>query len=201
MELTAERENFVKLSHIIVDIVADLLRTLFKRRWNERHEMWRSDSNSGNQLWKSLGEGFRKSNKGCARKIQTGNEQLWDITTLCKIFLYSDLKFEQSSSEYKEIGKIREIRNEFFANPESMACSDDDFKCHVAKIKSAVKILLGKDAECKISAIEKSPITQKTIEQSDIGKRLLIIFLLYGYNECEAIFNRFIEHLKIKSKS
>ena len=178
MELTAERNNFVKLSYIIVDIVADHLRQLFTRTWNERHEMWKSDSNSGNQLWESLGEGFRKSNKSYTKKIHTGNEQLWDITTLCKIFLYSDLKFEQSSSEYKEIDKIREIRNEFFAHPESMACSDDDFEDHVTKIKSTVKNLFGKDAEYKISAIETSPITQKMIQQSDIGKRLSIIFLV-----------------------
>ena len=178
MELTAERENFVKLSCIIVDIVADHLRTLFTRRWNEKHEIWKSDSHSGNQLWESLGEGFRKENKkSYMKKIQAGNEQLWDITTLCKIFLYSDLKFEKSSSEYKEIDKIRKIRNEFFAHRESTACSDDDFKNHVAKIKSAVKNLFGKDAECNISAIEKSPITQKMIQQSDIGKRLSINFL------------------------
>ena len=182
MELTDERDNFVKLSYIIVYIVANHLRRLFKSRWNEMHEMWRSDSNSGNQLWESLGEGFRKSNKCFMKKIQTGNEQLWDTTILCKMFLYSDLKFEKNSSEYIAINKIREIRNELFANVDCMAYSDNYFEDHVTNIKSAVKNLLVEDAEYTINAIEKLPITQKRIEQSDIGKRLLIIFLFYAYN-------------------
>ena len=167
----------MKLSYIILDIVANHLRTYFKSRWNERHEMWRSDSNSGNQLLDSLGEGFRKSNKSYMKKIQTGNEQLWDTTILCKIFLYSDLKFEQNSFEYTTIDNIREIRNDFFAHSVSMACSDVDFEHHVKIIESSLKNLLVKDAVCKISAFAKSPITKKMIQQSDIGKRVSIIFL------------------------
>ena len=137
--------------------------------------MWKSIEQCGDQLWESLGEKFRERNKDYKKKMKTGDVSKWDTTALCKIFLFSDLKFKESSSEFIEIDKLRKIRNEFFAHPESMACSSDDFEIHIKSIKSAVKKLFGEDAERKISAIEKSPITQTMIEQSDIGKRLLII--------------------------
>ena len=177
MLLTTERENFVKVSYIILDIVANRLRVLFTTKWNEKHQMWRSDGRSGDQLCKNSGGGFKKSNKDYLEKMKSGNEKEWDITILCKIFLYSELKLiDKNTSEYTEIDKIRKIRNDCFAHPESMSCSDNDFKATVQKVKSAAKNLFGCDAESEISNIAKSSINKEMIEnlveplKQEVGK-------------------------------
>ena len=176
--MTPEKTNFLKLSHILVDIVLSHLRKLFIKTWNEKykHMIWENNKTSGDQLLRSLGENFTKSND-LEEKMKTGDVGKWDITLLCKIFRFSNLKFDKDSSEGKEINNIREIRNEFFAHRSSLSCSVDEFEKHITRIKTAVRKLFGENTERKISAIEKSPIDQKMIEESKlIGKRLLIIF-------------------------
>ena len=180
MELTAERENFVKLSHIIVDIVANHLRELFRQKWDGKLKQWRNDGNSEDELCKIFGGPFMDGNKGYKEMLKTGDVQQWDTTILCKIFLFSKLKFDKDSPEFTEINKIREIRNNYFAHLKSMSCSGDQFETTVAKVKCALKNLFGVATERKISDIEKSPITQKAADQSNIGKSLLIIFLFYS---------------------
>ena len=187
MALTTQESNFFRLTYIIVNVLTKHLRTLFIKEWNNKFETWSSDNKSGDRIWELLGESFRKANRGWMKKIQTGNEKQWDITILCKIFLYSDLKLKDTS-KYTEIDNIRRIRNNYFAHPENVSCSDDEFIATVAEIKSAAKILFEGDLEREISGIEKSAIDQIVLEQSRIGKRLVTIALFYAFIEVE-VFN------------
>ena len=184
--MTTEEKNFVRLTYIIVNILTKHLRTLFIKKWNDNYEKWRSDKASGGQLWELSGESFRKSNNDCKEKIQTGNEKQWDTAILCKIFLFSDLKLIGGGNpKYAAIGKIRSIRNKYFAHPKNMSCQDDEFNETVAEIKSAAKLLFKGDVEHEISVIEKSPIDQEMVKQSRIGKRFSITLFFYAPSEIE----------------
>ena len=176
--LTTEGDNFTKLTYIILNVIAKHLRELFVKKWNHKYEDWNSDGESGVQLYGILADSFKKQNKDYMTKIKNGNVQQWDTTLLCKIFLFSDLNLIENGSSKSEIDKLRKIRNECFAHPESMSCSNAEFKRIVIEIKNAAHALFGEAAKHEISGIEKSAMSQEKIEQSLIGKRMFIIFLV-----------------------
>ena len=184
MEFTKERENFVKLSYIILDIAAKHLRMLFKKKWNDKYngqnypnQQWNSDATSGNFLYNELPTGFRdgKGNKEYVAKMKTGIEQEWDITTLVKVMLDSGLNLVQGCQPKgrrstpirpsEEIDIIREYRNGLFAHLPEMSCTSNDFNQAVSDIKSAAKNLFGEDAEKEIGEIENWSLDKGIIER------------------------------------
>ena len=180
-ELSPMQENFVKLT-VILDIVAENLRAFFTEKWNGQYPMekWKSNASSGSQLYDKLPKGFRDSrpNKEYIAKMKAGDEQQWDITTLCKVLLDSGLNLIQdcrptgerhgSLLPRVEIGNIRKIRNGFFAHLPKFSCSDNDFAATISKIKTAARRLFGVHVEQIINGIEKSPIDCKIIKK--VGK-------------------------------
>ena len=184
MEYTKERENFVKLSYIILDISAKHLRILFKNKWNDKYngqkypnQQWNSDATSGNFLYNELPTGFRdgKGNKEYVTKMKTGIEQEWDITTLVKVMLDCGLDLvkgcrpkDQRSTPFRlseEIEIIRECRNKLFAHSPRMSCKPKEFKQAVSDIKTAAKNLFGEDAEKEIGEIENGSLDKGIIER------------------------------------
>ena len=179
MGFSEERENFVKLSYIILEIAAKHLRILFIQKWNEKYpnQQWTSDATSGNFLYNKLSTGFRnsKSNTEYVNKMKTGNEQEWDTTTLVKVMLDCGLKLvegcrskDQRSIPFRpseEIDIIRKYRNGFFAHIPKMSCASNDFKQAVSDIKSAAKNLFGEDVENEIGEIENWSINEEIIEK------------------------------------
>ena len=120
MEFTEERMNFVKLSYILLDVVAKHLRELFIKKWNEKYpnNQWTSDATSGDFLYnelpfikaakdaedakiakaaKAVKDGNKKEKEVKKKgnpyhdKMKTGKEEEWDITTLVKVMLDSGL--------------------------------------------------------------------------------------------------------------
>ena len=184
MEFTKERENFVKLSYIILDISAKHLRMLFKKKWNDKYngqnypnQPWNSDATSGNNLYNELPTGFRdgKGNKEYVAKMQTGIEQEWDITTLVKVMLECGLNLVQGCRSMgerrfplrpsEEIDIIRKYRDGLFAHLPEMSCKSNDFNQAVSDIKSAAKNLFGEDAENEIGEIENWSLDKGIIER------------------------------------
>jgi len=188
MELTEEKENFVKLSHIVLDIIPIYLRIMFKDKWNEKYpsSKWTSDAKSGNTLCNKVSDGFyaSKSNQEYIPRMRSGNEEEWDTTTLLRVILYSGMnliegcrpKEERSSplrvSEGLEV--IREIRNSAIAHTRGMSCSSEEFERTMADLKSVVGSLFGKDAEFKINEIAKSPIDMEIWgKKESLARKLL----------------------------
>ena len=184
MEFTNKRENFVKLSYIILDIAAKHLRILFKKKWNEKYngqkypnQQWNSDATSGNFLYNELPTGFRdhKGNKEYVTKMKTGIEQEWDITTLVKVMLECGLNLvkgcrpeAQRSTPFRqseEIAIIRDCRNKLFAHSPTMSLKPKEFKQAVSDIKTAAKNLFGGDAEKEIGEIENGSLDKGIIER------------------------------------
>ena len=172
MELSNEKENFVKIARIILDVVPHYLRKLFITKWEEKYpnEKWQSNNTSGDALVAKVA----KVNNNYAEKLKAGDEQQWDTTILVYVFLYSGLSLIDQCRNPKEtriqplriseeIDIIRETRNEFFGHATQMSCLSHDFTAIVDKLKSVAKNIFGAGVEKEIDDIGKVPInTQST---------------------------------------
>ena len=181
MESSLERDNFVKLSYILLDIVAQHLREYFVKLWDKKYpnEKWHDDVAKRNLKLQSLlvTRDGRQKQDVYSQKILKGDEQNWDISTLIRAILDSGFKLlevcrpahERSSPlrESEQIEIIRRIRNEEYGHITSMSCSLDAFMDIMTEIRSVAKNLFGKDVEKKIYKIEISPSTQNMRVQVD----------------------------------
>ena len=210
MEFNEERENFVKLSYIILEIAAKHLRILFIKKWNEKYpnQQWNSDAASGKFLDNELQSGFRKS-KGNTKyiiKMATGNEQEWDTTTLVKVMLDCGLNLvegcrskDQRSIPFRsseEIEIIRNYRNDFFAHMPKMSCTSNEFKQAVSDIRKSAKNLFGEDVENEIGEIENWSINKEIIEKLRKGVIKETDLKLYDKEKFIEMLNGNISQLK-----
>jgi len=172
MEITFEEQNFIKMARIFLDVAPRYLRKLFVDKWDEKHpnQKWQSDNVSGAILIDKLPPEIKSNrrNKLYLDKMEAGNEEDWDTTTLVFALLFSHLnliqvcrprnkrKFPLRTSE--EIDIIRETRNEFFAHASSMRCSSSTFMDIVSKMKNVSKNIFGDNAEKEIGRIEMTQV-------------------------------------------
>jgi len=173
-ELSNEKENFVKIARIVLDVVPHYLRKLFITKWEKKYpnEKWQSNIISGNALVAKIA----KVDKRYADRLKAGDEQKWDTTILVYVFLYSNLNLIDQCRNPKEtripplriseeIDIIRETRNEYFGHLPQMSCPSHDFTAIVDKLKSVAKNIFDADADAEkeIDDIGKMPIdTQST---------------------------------------
>ena len=181
MESSPERDNFVKLSYILLDVVARHLREHFVKVWDQKYpnEKWHDDvAKRDNNLRSMLVtiDGRQKQDI-YSQKILKGNEKEWDITTVIKAILDSGFKLIEGCRppdqrtipfrESEEIEIIRGIRNTDYGHISSMSCPLDEFIDIMEEIKSVAKNLFGKEAKNEIYKIEVSPSTPNMREQVD----------------------------------
>ena len=175
------RDNFVKLSYVLLEVVARHLREYFVKLWDQKYpnEKWNDNVVRRNFKLQSLlvTKGGRQKQDIYSQKILKGNEKEWDITISIKAILDSDFQLIESCRskdertnplrESEEIEIIRGIRNRDYRHMSSKSCSLDDFKEIMKNIKSVARNLFGKDAEKEIYEIETSQITSKMRAQVD----------------------------------
>ena len=181
MESSPERDNFVKLSYILLEVVAQHLREYFVKQWDQKYpnEKWHDDITKKNLKLQSLlvtRDGGQRQDT-YSQKIRRGDEQEWDITTIIRALLDSGFKLMEGCRpidertiplrESEEIEIIRGIRNADYGHISSMSCLFDEFFDIMAKIKSVARNLFGKDAEKEIYKIEMSPSTPNMREHVD----------------------------------
>ena len=181
MESSPERDNFVKLSYVLLDVVARHLREYFVKLWDQKYpnEKWNDDVVKRDRKLQSLlvPKGGKQRDNIYSQNILKGDEQEWDITTLIRALLDSGFKLIEGCRppdqrtiplrESEEIEIIRGIRNTDYGHISSMSCSLDEFIDIMEKIKRAAKHLFGKEAKKEIHRIEVSQITPNMREQVD----------------------------------
>ena len=185
MSLSREEENFIKITKIVLEIFPKYLRSLFIEKWDQKYpnNKWQSDNVSGDFLFNEIPNAAKKgSNRVYANKLQSGNENNWDTTTLVYAMLYSELELIPSCRPNgqrsvpllisEEIDIIRKIRNEFFAHASTMNCSFSTFLDIVSKVNNVAKNIFGIDAEHEVEDIVKSKIST---EVADLLKQQLLI--------------------------
>ena len=181
MESSPERDNFVKLSYILLDVVARHLREYFVKVWDQKYpnEKWHDDVAERDIKLRTLlvtRDGKPKQDI-YSLEILKGNELEWDITTVIKALLDSGFKLMDGCRapdqrtlplrESEEIEIIRGIRNTDYGHTSSISCSLDEFIHIMDKIRSVAKNLFGKEAKKEIYKIEVSPSTPNMREQVD----------------------------------
>ena len=176
MKFTEERENFLKLSYIIFEIAAKHLRKLFKKKWNEKYpnQQWNSDATSGEYLYSKVSKRLQ-NDKIYAEKIETGNEQEWDTTTLTKVMEDSSFGFvecyqpkKDKSSSLCPRGEMRIItdyKDKVSDYLPKASCPSEDFKQALSDIKSAANNLFDEDVKSEIGEIENGSITKEFLEK------------------------------------
>ena len=189
MELSSEKDHFVKLSYILLDVVAQHLREYFVKLWDRKYskEKWHDDVARRNlKLQSLLVTAFGRQKQDISSlKILKGNEQDWDITTSIKAILDSGLKLIEGCRpldqrrpplrDSEELEILRGVRNSDYAHLPRMSCASDEFIDIMIKVKSAVKNLFGGDTEREIYRIEISSITapmREKVEKMLEGKLL-----------------------------
>ena len=179
MELSLEKDNFVKLSYILLDVVAQHLREYFVKLWDTKYpaEKWDDDVGKRNLRLQSLLAANNKKPKQdiYSQNILNGDENEWDISTLIRALVDSGFKLIEGSRppaqrtiplrESEEIEIIRGIRNTDYGHISSMSCPMAKFRGIMTKIKSVANNLFGEDAEMEIYTIEVSPVTPVMREQ------------------------------------
>ena len=181
MDSSAERDYFVKISYVLLDIVARHLREYFVKLWDQKYpnEKWHDDIEMRDLKLQSLlvtKDGRKKQDK-FSQNIMKGDEQEWDISTTIRALLDSGFELMDGCRppsertvplrKSEEIDIIRKIRNEDYGHVSGMSCSSDKFIDIMDKIKRVAKHLFGKDAKKEIHKIEVSQSTQNMREQVD----------------------------------
>ena len=181
MESSPERDNFVKLSYVLLDVVARHLREYFVKLWDQKYpnEKWNDDVVKRDLKLQSLlvTKSGKQRDDIYSQNILKGDEQKWDITTLIRALLDSGFKLIEGCRtpdertiplrESEEIEIIRGIRNTDYGHISSMSCPLDEFIDIMEKIKRVAKHLFGKEAKKEIHKIEMSPSTPNMREQVD----------------------------------
>ena len=160
MELTAENSNYIKLSYIILDVVAKHLRKYFIKLWDAKYpdEKWKDDIDKKNHKFKSL-----LIKDKWKLKMLGGGEQDWDTSTLLDAILDSKhLKLMQDGSDEKK--DIDDIRS-FYIHLLSPSWSDASFSDQMTNIKVLSKKRFGEDAEKEIGDIQHSQVTPEMKQQ------------------------------------
>ena len=172
MELSSEKKNHVKLTYVLLDVVARHLRDLFVNLWDKKYpnEKWQDDIPKRNLKLQSL---LVKDTH--IRKILYESEQNWDLTTLTQAILDSGLKLtkncrptDQRSSPLlasEEIEIIKDIQVSFFGHVSSMLMPEAEFKDAMRKIKSVARNIFSDDVKNEIEDVESFPITPMMTRQ------------------------------------
>ena len=207
MELSPDKERFIKLSSICLDIVPIHLRKLFIKKWNGNsgNQQWKSDRSSGTELFNKLSQKLQMSKKerSYTDKLREGNEKEWDMTVLGKVFLEYGLKLIDGPrcitdrcspfNDGEKVSILRDLRNQYYAHLPSMSCSSDVFKRIIDETKLAGDGLFEKTFAFEIDAIEKSSIKEEKLRDierlvtnaiDNIGEDLKGKFSLYLIFDC-----------------
>ena len=148
MDNSKEMYNYFKLVHIVVNLVFDVMREVFKDEWDRRYPSvpWQDNPASKREFR------LRQPPHGVADKIgqrnfknlmnTSGNRKEWDITLLCYTLLNSKpINLKTSTIVGGVIDKLRTIRNDVMHIKEEKL-SDADFKNIYSQIKGELFKLL-----------------------------------------------------------
>ena len=141
-----EQLNYFRVCHIATDILPPALRLLFKQEWDNRYKTTLGEWNDTPQNGLDFKNGESADNQSRnAEQLLTmvnGNRAQWDCTMLFYAILHSDsIRPGLSKLIRKNVHKLREFRNKFYAHRTEGQFSNADFKTTVAKVEKAFRAL------------------------------------------------------------
>ena len=113
--LSAEDENFYKVSLLVLDLIPNQLRKYFKELWDANYPdyPWLDTSDCGKRFLQNE----RKLDRNVCLKINLGDRAKWDATTLIDALLFSSHNLiPKGSAIFQAIDRLRVLRNTNFAH-------------------------------------------------------------------------------------
>ncbi|CAB4025405.1 Nephrocystin-3, partial [Paramuricea clavata] len=141
-----EKRNYICMQNIIIDVVSEGLRKVFKNEWNVRYQAsfgaWDDTSVSGLQLFNRENARSRPFKNMYQAKFQHGDTNQWDCTVLFDAILYSNAigKSSLKPAIKTEVDNIRSMRNKIM-HAEETTLSDADFQTMISDLEKAFKAL------------------------------------------------------------
>ena len=141
-----EQLNYFRVCHIATDILPPALRLLFKQEWDNRYKTtlgeWDDTPQNGLDFRNSESADNQSRNAEQLLTMVNGNRAQWDCSMLFYAILHSDsIKPGLSKLIRKNVHKLREFRNKFYAHRTEGQFSNADFKTTVAKVEKAFRAL------------------------------------------------------------
>ena len=127
---TSESKNFSKLAFILLEVVLNHLRDVFKEQWDKRYpnNPW-LDDNISLQHFISLEQQGSRWKKNKSSMPNSGDRNDWDPSKLFFMLLYSSsINLPPACSLYAHINKLRELRNKHFGHPSKASLSNQEFE-------------------------------------------------------------------------
>ena len=141
-----EKRNYICMQNIIIDVVSEGLRNVFKNEWNTRYQAslgaWDDTSVSGLQLFHRENTRTRPNKNMFQAKFQQGDTNQWDCSVLFDAILYSNSigKSRLNPTIKTEVDNIRNMRNKIM-HADKTTLSDADFQTMISDVDKAFKAL------------------------------------------------------------
>ena len=138
---SSEQLNYFRLCYVIVNLIPEGLRRVFKKEWDSRYKSvlgeWRDTPQNGYEF---LNRESRRNRSRMARLLTimvNGNTAEWDLTCLFYALLYSDsIGGNLNPMFLRSVEDLREIRNSF-THMVKTALTDIEFQEIVSRVSSA----------------------------------------------------------------
>ena len=138
--LSAQEENFFKVSYLVLDVVPTQLRNYFKQLWDTKYPRspWLDTS--------ACGQRFLSTERGIPKHLRSsiglGDRTKWDGTTLFAVLLFSShTLITRNTPVYQAIDSLRSLRNAHYGHLTSTKMETTDYQRIIAEVKAAFKVL------------------------------------------------------------
>ncbi|XP_073228062.1 uncharacterized protein [Porites lutea] len=169
---TEEQLNYFRICYVTNDILAEGLRELFKREWDNQYKStllgeWEDVAQNGTDFYNGESPRNQRRNAHVLATMINGNRAEWDCTMLFSAILYSDCVGSYLASTVRNsVDDLRKFRNEEFAHFPLGSLPEIDFQNAIGKVHGAF-YALGLST-VKIDEIE----NQKTFPTDELDKIL-----------------------------
>ena len=146
-EYTKEQLNYFRICYVTTDILAEGLREVFKREWDNQYKStplgeWKDVAQNGTDFYNSESPRNQRRNTHLLATMINGNRVGWDCTMLFYAILYSDCVGPYLSSKVrKTVDDLRKFRNEEFAHIPKGSLPEMDFQNAIGKVHVAFHAL------------------------------------------------------------
>ncbi|CAH3152946.1 unnamed protein product [Porites lobata] len=144
---TEEQLNYFRICYITTDILAEGLRELFKREWDNQYKStplgeWKDVAQNGTDFYNGESPRNQRRNARLLATMINGNRAEWDCTMLFYAILYSGCVGPYLASTVRNnVDDLRKFRNEEFAHILQGSLPEMDFQNAVGKVHVAFHAL------------------------------------------------------------
>ena len=146
-EYTSEQLNYFRIRYVITDTLAEGLREVFKREWDNQYKStplgeWKDVAQNGKDFYNGESPRNQRRNAHLLATMINGNRAEWDCTMLFYAILFSDCVGPHlASTVRKNVDDLRNFRNEEFAHIPQGSLPEMDFQNAIGKVHVAFHAL------------------------------------------------------------